>query len=152
MGGSRTRTRTTYTMVKLELSKAAYEEIKAKLIDAGYQHTFLEDFDGGEAIDMTHIAVAPEEADEPDTRPRKRMDLPFGRRHVAPSAAAQEALKRFTCETCDNHGLPHLVNNDCELYWEHHPLGRAGRSFCSRFGFGGSGAPRDSSLPRRAKD
>jgi len=61
MSGSRTRIRTTYTMVKLELSPAAYEEIKAKLEEAGYQHTFLEDFDGGEAIDMTHIAVAPEE-------------------------------------------------------------------------------------------
>lgn len=45
--------RQTHTYAELELSQAAYNEIKRKLEDAGYQHAFMEDG----AIDMHGIGV-----------------------------------------------------------------------------------------------
>jgi hypothetical protein len=53
--------RHTYTYVLLELSPAAYAEIRAKLLAAGYQHAFDTDA-GREVIDMHGIAVQAEEA------------------------------------------------------------------------------------------
>jgi hypothetical protein len=47
----------THTYVVLRISKAAYQEIKKKLEEADYQHTFHED-DGEIVIDMHGIAVA----------------------------------------------------------------------------------------------
>lgn len=48
----------TYTYVTLEVSHAAYAEIKAKLEVAGYQHTFHDNRDGdGVVIDMHGIAL-----------------------------------------------------------------------------------------------
>lgn len=44
----------THTIVELGLSLEAYEEIKAKLTKAGYQHAFMEDG----TIDMTGIGVS----------------------------------------------------------------------------------------------
>ncbi len=52
-----TRTRT-YAI--LELSDGAFEEIKAKLEEAGYQHAYDND-EGRTIIDMHGIAVAKEE-------------------------------------------------------------------------------------------
>lgn len=49
--------RTTYTYAILDLSKAAFEEIRAKLEAAGYQHAFHKN-DGRIVIDMHGIAVA----------------------------------------------------------------------------------------------
>src|SRR5712664_1117217 len=46
--------RSTYTFAALEVSAAAYDEIKAKLEDAGYQHTFGH---GSGAIDMHGIGL-----------------------------------------------------------------------------------------------
>jgi hypothetical protein len=54
--------RQTHTYVILELSPAAFAEIKEKLTAAGYQHTFQED-EGRTVIDMHGIAVAPEKAE-----------------------------------------------------------------------------------------
>lgn len=53
-------TRTTYTFVELELSPAAYDEIRAKLEAASYGHAI--GVDG--ALDMHGLAVVrgPEEA------------------------------------------------------------------------------------------
>jgi hypothetical protein len=51
--------RQTHTFVVLEISQAAFDEIKAKLEAAGYQHAFNEDEDGLK-IDMQGIAVAAE--------------------------------------------------------------------------------------------
>lgn len=48
--------RTTHTLATLELSPAAYDEIRAKLEAAGYQHAF----DGG-LIDMTGIGLERED-------------------------------------------------------------------------------------------
>ena len=45
--------RQTHTYVELELSPAAYDEITAKLREAGYDHAFMDD---GE-IDMHGLAV-----------------------------------------------------------------------------------------------
>lgn len=119
----------TYTLAKLALSQSAYDEIKLKLVEAGYEHTFMPD---GEGIDMTHIAVVLEE----DTRPRKRMDLPSGRGYVFPSKDAQESCKGNWCKYCcgDNPELPHLVNNECELYWEHRQGSSGSRHVCTRYG------------------
>ena len=49
------KTRTTHTYAVLELSPAAYSEIREKLAAAGYQHAFHDDL-----IDMQGIAVAAE--------------------------------------------------------------------------------------------
>lgn len=54
--------RTTHTYAILEISQAAYEEIKAKLEAAGYQHAF-HDNDGEIVIDMHGIAVKGETND-----------------------------------------------------------------------------------------
>jgi hypothetical protein len=50
--------RVTHTYVTLEISRAAFDEIKAKLEAADYQHAFNQD---GTEIDMNGIAVTPEE-------------------------------------------------------------------------------------------
>lgn len=44
--------RQTHTFATLEISGAAYDEIRAKLVDAGYQHAFIDD-----AIDMSGIGL-----------------------------------------------------------------------------------------------
>jgi hypothetical protein len=51
----------THTFAVLDVSKAAYEEIKKKLEAAGYQHTFIQD---GEriVIDLNGIALAEEKS------------------------------------------------------------------------------------------
>lgn len=46
--------RTTHTYVELDLSPAAYDEIRAKLEAAGYDHCFIR---GEETIDMHGLAV-----------------------------------------------------------------------------------------------
>jgi hypothetical protein len=46
----------TYTYAILEISRAAYEEIAAKLKAAGYQHAFHQE-DGETVIDMHGIAL-----------------------------------------------------------------------------------------------
>jgi hypothetical protein len=53
------RIRQTHTYAVLEISAAAYNEIKAKLEAAGYDHAFHENDRHGEVIDMHGIAVAP---------------------------------------------------------------------------------------------
>lgn len=61
--------RQTHTYVELELSKAAYDEIAARLHDAGYEHAFQ--LDG--VIDMHGIAVVLRRPPPPiDIRPRSR--------------------------------------------------------------------------------
>lgn len=68
------RLTSTHTFVELELSPAAYAEIRAKLEEAGYQHAFAEDG----AIDMHGIGVTVEKCNEQETEnpnedPFKRM-------------------------------------------------------------------------------
>ncbi len=57
--------RQTHTYVILPLSPAAYREIRATLLDAGYGHAFHNVGTRDEVIDMHGIAVkrAPEEDD-----------------------------------------------------------------------------------------
>ena len=52
----------TRTYAMLELSEAAYEEIKAKLEQAGYQHAFKDNPNApaSPTIDMHGIAIRPE--------------------------------------------------------------------------------------------
>lgn len=53
----------TYTYAILQVSKAAYDEIKAKLQAAGYDQAVHEDPDGREAvIDMHGIALQAEDS------------------------------------------------------------------------------------------
>lgn len=52
--------KTTRTYVILEISHAAYMEIRTSLEKAGYQHAFHEDIDGRPVIDMQGLAVATE--------------------------------------------------------------------------------------------
>lgn len=53
--------KTTHTYVTLPVSKAIYDEIRAKLVDAGYEHTFNKEGADAEVIDMNGIALAIEE-------------------------------------------------------------------------------------------
>jgi hypothetical protein len=46
----------THTFAILELSRSAYQEIKSKLIEAGYEHAIMQE-GGQELIDMHSIAV-----------------------------------------------------------------------------------------------
>lgn len=48
--------RSTHTYVELEVSPAAWREIREKLEAAGYQHTFVDE----RTTDMHGIAVVPE--------------------------------------------------------------------------------------------
>jgi hypothetical protein len=57
--------RTTYTLAELELSPAAYEEIAAKLLDAGYDHAFSPEG----MIDMSGIGITRKKPTAP-TAPR----------------------------------------------------------------------------------
>jgi hypothetical protein len=56
--------RQTHTYAVLEISKAAYKEIRDKLAKAGYDHAFNSDSEHKEVIDMHGIALA--------VTPRKR--------------------------------------------------------------------------------
>ena len=49
--------RTTYTYVILQVSDAAYKEIRDQLAEAGYDHAFLKDDRGQEVIDMHGLAL-----------------------------------------------------------------------------------------------
>ena len=51
--------RSTYTYVTMELSQAAYDEIRTKMEAAGYQHAIEKDG----TIDMHGLAVIPPHAD-----------------------------------------------------------------------------------------
>ena len=57
---------------------------------------------------------------------------------IEPSVKAQERypLSEYPCKRCEQEGLPHLVDNGCEFYWEHQeePPGNTSRSGCPRFG------------------
>ena len=50
----------THTFAILDLSPEAYAEIARKLREAGYGHSFTEDHDGRELIDMHGLAVRSE--------------------------------------------------------------------------------------------
>jgi hypothetical protein len=51
----------THTVVELELSEAAYKEIREKLLAASYFHCFnTREVDDSGPIDMTGISVVPE--------------------------------------------------------------------------------------------
>lgn len=52
------RRASTGTIVKLELSQSAYDEIERKLLEGGYAHLF--ERGPGSAIDMSEIVVVPE--------------------------------------------------------------------------------------------
>lgn len=53
-----TKTKSTYTIATLSVSKETYKEIHDKLAEAGYQDQFLKSpFDGTEVIDMTGIGI-----------------------------------------------------------------------------------------------
>lgn len=60
-------------------------------------------------------------------------------RELRPTARAQERypLEDFPCARCanPNEGLPHLIDNGCELGWEHQHKspGSSARSGCPRF-------------------
>ena len=50
-------------------------------------------------------------------------------------AQARYPLYQFPCSLCARKGLPHLVDNSAEYYWEHQHDG-GGRAGCPRFGRG----------------
>jgi hypothetical protein len=65
--------RQTHPFVILDLSPAAYAEIRKKLDDAGYSHTFLTS-DGRDVIYMQGLAVASESSTRETVQEfRKRM-------------------------------------------------------------------------------
>ena len=59
----------TYTFVHLEVSQSVYDEIRAKLVEAGYQHTLVTGSDEREVIDMHGIALVPSLASKPGRAP-----------------------------------------------------------------------------------
>ncbi len=73
---------TTHSYAILEISQASYEEIKASLFKAGYQHAFHKDIDGREVIDMHGLAVATERVPTPKTIFVNGREMPFTEGHV----------------------------------------------------------------------
>ena len=69
---------------------------------------------------------------------RRRYCASCRRPRMLPGAAAQEQypLEQYPCRRCAKEGLPHLVDNGSEFYWEHQheAPGSSARSCCSRFG------------------
>lgn len=63
--------RTTHTFVTLAISQAAYEEIKQKLLAAGYNHSFVYNFNDEETIDMQGIGLI-EEKDKEEYEPKSK--------------------------------------------------------------------------------
>lgn len=58
-------TRSTYTVVMMEIPLVAYDFIAARLHEAGYSHAFMtteDSYNGFPPLDMTHIAVVPKPA------------------------------------------------------------------------------------------
>lgn len=58
----------TYTYAILEISAAAYQEIKQKLTDVGYEHAFHDD-----VIDMHGIAVQAEPPPKPQQKKKEHI-------------------------------------------------------------------------------
>lgn len=88
------RLTSTHTFATLEVSNAAYDEIAAKLKEAGYDHVFMEDG----AIDMHGIGLVKVEAGdgiEPPQQPSKDCVLPLNEPAVmALPAGAAPASRR----------------------------------------------------------
>ena len=57
----------THTFVILQISETAFEEIKTKLTEAGYSHTFHENDEYGLVIDMHGIGLASESCETTET-------------------------------------------------------------------------------------
>jgi len=70
----------THTYAILDVSSAAYEEIRQKLAEAGYEHAFNDDGDGRECIDMHGVALR----SEPSPEATKDVGLPPEWRTVLP--------------------------------------------------------------------
>lgn len=89
----------TYTLARLEVSRSAFNEIKEKLEQAGYQHVFMDD--GG--MDMTHIAIAAEEG-ETSTCENCGATVP------------EDEIQK--CDHCDHDGLGNCCigqeDHDCD--------------------------------------
>lgn len=60
----------TYTTAAMQLSKAAYDEIKERMLEAGYHHVF----DGSHSIDMSGVSVEPDLAHVPNQELRALAD------------------------------------------------------------------------------
>jgi hypothetical protein len=67
----------THSYVTVEIGQAAYQEIRAVLDKAGYQHTFINQTDGRELIDMRGLAVTTEAVPRPKTILVNGKELPF---------------------------------------------------------------------------
>jgi hypothetical protein len=67
----------THTYAIMDVSEAAYNEIKKKLEDAGYQHAIHIDRDGSVVLDMHGIALAIETL-PPVPNPNKRIEERWG--------------------------------------------------------------------------
>jgi hypothetical protein len=63
--------RQSHTFAILELSEAAYNEIRLKLHRAGYEHAFIQQ-DSRPVIDMHGIAVALENKEDSPTQETKK--------------------------------------------------------------------------------
>ena len=61
----------THTFSILAVSKAAYEEIKGKLIEAGYEHAVMNEGEQ-EVIDMHGVAITPEVLESVDMKNVRR--------------------------------------------------------------------------------
>jgi hypothetical protein len=58
----------TYTFATLEVSRLAYDEVRAKLLEAGYEHAITSDSSEEELIDMHGIALVSTKSDNADDR------------------------------------------------------------------------------------
>ena len=96
----------THTYVELELSQATYDEIERKLLEAGYDHLFVQG--PGSAIDMHGIAVT-REVPSPAQVAVNRFEAAMKRRPVVARTLAQleeeeRRIARMRADTVENGG------------------------------------------------
>lgn len=104
--------RTTHTYSVLDLSEAAYQEIRRKLEHAGYSHAFHEE-DGRALIDMHGIAVA--SGGIPCAAPHGPYRCALDMGHVGP----------HTCAVTDEHGITRMTWMSEKATPSHAPVSEA---------------------------
>ena len=104
----------TYTYVTMDVSPAAYEEIKQKLIAADYGHALHEDREDGVLLDMHGIALKLKPIDPGIITPEQQRELDAWVAGNEPdSASAAEAIRQgnWTWQEYQEHLKARKVRN-----------------------------------------
>ena len=100
-----------YTYAIMEVSKAVYDEIRAKLVETDYEHA-INDHDSGECLDMHGIALRVESEEQP---PAPNPDCEWCQKGIrlakGPSGEWAHPLHRGW-GICTSHKLPSRTDEE----------------------------------------